>query len=192
MPDTPDLGAHVFATLVADLRRLEALGARALAQVPSDEALNHCLDPESNSITVIVRHVVGNMRSRWTDFLTADGEKPTRNREGEFDQAATLTREQAQAEWQAGWACVFGALEPLTGADLLRTVTIRGEGLTVMEAISRQVAHYGQHVGQILLLAKHLAGPSWRSLSIPRGQSTQQAWSYKGYGQPGGPPAPGR
>lgn len=174
-----ELGRHLLQTFIADLRRLERLGAKALAQVPSDEAMHHLLDPESNSLVVIVRHMTGNMRSRWTDFLTTDGEKPTRDRDGEFDQAVRMTRDQVRADWDAGWACVFAALDALTPDDLLRSVTVRGESLTVVEAISRQVAHYGQHVGQILLLARHLAGPAWQSLSIPRGQSRSQAWAYK-------------
>jgi hypothetical protein len=175
--------AHVLATLIGELRRLERLGAKALAQVPSDEALNHFVDAESNSIAVIVRHLAGNMHSRWTDFLTTDGEKPSRNRDGEFDQAAALTREQAARVWEAGWACTFGALDALQPADLSRTVTIRGEALSVLEAVTRQVAHYGQHVGQILLLARHLAGSAWQSLSIPRGQSAATSWSYRQYGR---------
>jgi hypothetical protein len=173
----------VLRTLVSELRRLKTLGDKALAQVPTDEALNHFLDAEANSIVVIVRHMAGNMRSRWTDFLTTDGEKPTRDRDGEFDQRARLTRQQTLAEWEDGWRCVFGAVDALTGADLGRTVTIRGEQLTVMEAITRQLAHYAQHIGQILLLARHMAGADWKSLSIPRGQSKQGDWQYRDYGK---------
>ncbi len=173
---------HILATLVAEYRKLKTLGERALAQVPSDEAFNTFLDPESNSIVAIVRHLAGNMRSRWTDFLTTDGEKPTRNRDGEFDPTVRLTRDEVLAEWEQGWSVLLQSVEALTPADLQRTVTIRGEALTVFEALTRAIIHAGQHVGQILLLAKHLAGPAWQSLSIPRGQSSQGSWSYK---QPG-------
>jgi hypothetical protein len=110
------------------------------------------------------------MRSRWTDFLTSDGEKPTRNRDSEFEEPAP-TREALLREWEAGWACVFGALEPLTDEDLERTVYIRGEAHSVMQAINRQVAHYSNHIGQIVLLAKHFAGRQWQSLTIPRKRS---------------------
>jgi hypothetical protein len=147
------------------------LGERAMAQV-GDEQLFALLDDEANSIAIIVKHLTGNMRSRWTDFLTTDGEKPTRNRDCEFvDPAAT--REALLCEWEEGWACVFRAIEPLTDADLTRTVTIRGEAHSVMQAINRQLAHYPQHVGQIVLLAKHWAGSQWQSLSVPKNKSAE-------------------
>jgi hypothetical protein len=150
-------------------RYYKRLADRAMAQV-ADEHLFTALDAESNSIAIIVKHMAGNMRSRWTDFLTTDGEKATRNRDGEFEGPAA-TREAMLRDWEGGWACVFNALEPLTDEDLERTVNIRGEAHSVMQAINRQVAHYAHHVGQIVLLAKHFAGQDWRSLSIPRRQS---------------------
>ena len=162
------LGTHVLGTLVNEYRKLKTLGDRALAQVPSDDAFNLFLDPESNSICVIVRHLAGNFRSRWTDFLISDGEKPNRNRDGEFDQARRLTRDETLAEWEQGWSVLLTAIETLTPADLQRTVTIRGEVHTVFEAILRNQLHAAQHVGQILLLAKHTAGSKWTTLSIPR------------------------
>jgi Protein of unknown function (DUF1572) len=171
---TTPLDAHVLTTLVAEYRKLKTLGDRALAQIP-ENGLNLVLDPESNSIVVLVRHLAGNMRSRWTDFLTTDGEKPNRNRDGEFDQAITLTRDEVLAEWENGWAVLLKGVEALTTADLQRTVTIRGEAMTVFEAMTRNVLHVAQHVGQILLLGKHAAGPKWESLSIPRNRSTKQA-----------------
>jgi hypothetical protein len=116
--------------------------------------------------------MAGNMRSRWTDFLTTDGEKPTRDRDSEFEDPAA-TRDALMRDWESGWACVFSALEPLTDGDLDRTVAIRGEAHSVMQAVNRQVAHYAYHVGQIVLLAKHFAGPDWQSLSIPRRQSAE-------------------
>jgi hypothetical protein len=152
-------------------RFYKRLGERAMEQV-SDEQLFAVLDPEANSIAIIVKHMAGNMRSRWTDFLTSDGEKPSRDRDGEFvDPPAT--RAALLAEWEDGWACVFSAIEPLTDADLGRTITIRSEAHSVMQAINRQLAHYPHHVGQILLLAKHFASDHWQSLSVPRNQSAE-------------------
>jgi Protein of unknown function (DUF1572) len=150
-------------------RYYKRLADSAMAQI-GDEHLFASLGDESNSIAIIVKHMAGNMRSRWTDFLTTDGEKPTRNRDSEFEDAAA-TRETLLKDWEDGWACVFNALEPLADEDLDRTVTIRGEAHSVMQAINRQVAHYAHHVGQIVLLAKHFAGSEWQSLTIPRRQS---------------------
>lgn len=133
----------------------------------SDEQLFVALDEESNSIAIIVKHMTGNMRSRWTEFLTTDGEKPDRNRDSEFEQPPA-TRAELMDTWERGWDCVFAAIDPLTDADLGRTVTIRGEAHSVMQAIHRQVAHYACHSGQIVLLAKHFRGSGWKSLSIPR------------------------
>ncbi len=142
-----------------------------MAQV-SDEQLFASLDEESNSIAIIVKHMTGNMRSRWTDFLTTDGEKPNRNRDSEFvDPPAT--REALMREWEDGWARVFSAIEPLTDADMSRTVLIRGEAHSVMQAINRQLAHYPQHVGQIILLSKHYAGDKWQTLSVARNRSAE-------------------
>ena len=138
----------------------------------TDEQLFEAIDDEANSIAIIVKHMSGNMLSRWTDFLTTDGEKPTRNRDGEFEEPPA-TRAALLATWESGWSSVFSALRPLTEADLTRTVTIRGEAHSVMQAINRQVAHYGLHVGQIVLLAKHFAGHRWQSLSVPRNRSVE-------------------
>jgi hypothetical protein len=150
-------------------RYYKKLAERAMAQV-SDEQLTTVLDEEANCIAVIVKHMAGNMRSRWTDFLSTDGEKPNRNRDSEFEEPAR-TREAILAMWEEGWACLFAALEPLTEADLTRTVTIRGEAHSVMQAINRQLAHYPYHCGQIVFLAKHLNHAGWKSLSVPRKQS---------------------
>jgi len=152
-------------------RHYKRLGERAMAQI-GDEQLFASLDAEANSIAIIVKHLAGNMRSRFANFLTSDGEKPDRNRDSEFE-AAAATRDELMAQWEGGWAIVFGALEPLTDEDLERTVTIRGEAHSVMQAINRQVAHYAYHVGQIVLLAKHAAGADWQSLSVPRGKSAE-------------------
>jgi hypothetical protein len=153
-------------------RQYKRLGDRAMAQCP-DEGLFVTLDAESNSIAIIVKHMAGNMRSRWRDFLTTDGEKPDRNRDTEFE-APPKTRAELMAMWEGGWKYLFEALEPLTDADLTKTVTIRSSPHSVMQAINRQVAHYAHHVGQIVLLAKHFttkAGKKWETLSVPRGQS---------------------
>lgn len=145
------------------------MGEGAMAQV-SDAGLTVALDPEMNSIAQIVKHMTGNMRSRWIGFPDADGEKPDRNRDTEFE-APPATRAELMAVWDAGWACMFTALEPLTDADLSRETFIRGERHSVLQAINRQIAHYSYHVGQIVFLAKHLQAAQWKSLSVPRGGS---------------------
>ena len=155
-------------------RYYKKLADRAMAQCP-DEALFITLDAESNSIAIIVKHMAGNMRSRWLDFLSTDGEKPDRNRDTEFEDPPQ-TRAQLSEMWERGWKYLFDALEPLTETDLTRTVTIRTEPHSVMQAINRQIAHYAHHVGQILFLAKHLTFTKtgeWESLSVPRGKSAE-------------------
>jgi len=160
-----------------DLFRFYKKGAeRAMAQC-SDEALFTTIDSESNSIAIIVKHMAGNMRSRWMDFLTTDGEKADRNRDTEFEDPPK-TRAELMELWERGWKYVFDALEPLTDADLTRIVTIRTEPHSVMQAINRQMAHYANHIGQIVFVAKHLTAKAtggWDSLSVPRGQSKQFA-----------------
>jgi len=151
------------------LRHYKTLGERAMAQA-TDEQLTATLDPEMNSIAQIVKHMAGNMRSRFTDFLASDGEKPWRDRDSEFVEPPA-TREALLAMWEEGWQCVFRAVEPLSEADMSRTVTVRGEAHSVMQAIHRQVAHYAYHCGQIVFLAKHLQHANWKSLTVPRGQS---------------------
>src|SRR5271155_7218 len=151
------------------LRYYKKRGDKAMGQC-SDDALTAALDSESNSIAIIVKHMYGNMRSRWTDFLTSDGEKPDRNRDSEFESPVT-TRDQLTAQWEAGWKYVFDALNSLTDADLARTLLIRNEPHSVTQAINRQIAHYSYHVGQIVFLAKHFAADNWSSLTVPRGQS---------------------
>jgi hypothetical protein len=147
------------------------LAERAMDQIP-DERLFTCIDGESNCIAVIVKHMAGNMRSRWTDFLSSDGEKPGRDRDSEFEDPPA-TRAALLALWESGWASLFSALAPLTDADLARTITIRGEAHSVVQAINRQIAHYPYHAGQIVLLAKHFAGDRWQSLSVPRRGSAE-------------------
>jgi Protein of unknown function (DUF1572) len=147
------------------------LGENAIAQCP-DEGLLRLLDDESNSIALLVKHMAGNMRSRWTDFLTSDGEKPDRNRDSEFEQPPK-TRAEILDLWDAGWKTVFGALEPLGDSDMTKTVKIRGEEHSVMQAINRQIAHYSYHVGQIVFLAKHFAGAGWKALTVPKNKSKE-------------------
>ena len=166
MTDSPILTAAID-----EFQKIKKLAVKAIAQL-SDEQLHLTIDPEANSVAVIMRHMAGNMRSRWVDFMTSDGEKTTRMRDQEFEDPAQ-PRAELLAEWEHGWQCVFDALTPLTDADLQRTVVIRGEPLTVYKAISRQEAHYAGHAYQILFLAKHLLGPAWKTLSIPRGQSEE-------------------
>ena len=155
-----------------ELRRYRGLAERAMAQV-SDEDFFAAIDPETNSIAVIVKHMAGNMRSRWTDFLTTDGEKADRDRDGEFILDATDTRESLELRWNVGWDSAIATIEALQMDDLQRTVTIRGEPHRVLDAINRQSTHYAYHVGQIVLLAKHFAGSQWRTLSIPPGRSRE-------------------
>ncbi len=151
---------------LALFRQYKGMAERAMSQV-TDDQLFTALDSEGNSIAIIVKHMTGNMRSRWTDFLTTDGEKPDRNRDSEFEEAPA-TREAMMESWERGWGYVFGALEPLSDADLGRTVTIRGEAHSVMQAINRQIGHYAGHIGQIVLLAKHFSGERWQTLTIPK------------------------
>lgn len=161
------------------VRKLKLLADRAVMQIPPDK-LFATLDRESNSIALIMKHLAGNMRSRWTDFLTTDGEKPDRRRDAEFTVEPGDTDDRILERWEAGWRALFAALEPLTAADLGRTVTIRGEPHSVVEAINRQMTHYAYHVGQIVILAKHFTGSAWRSLSIPRGKSGEVEVSKDG------------
>ncbi len=168
--------AHEFTTsYIKDsvdlLRNSKKLAERAMEQTP-DGALFATLDPESNSIAIIVKHLSGNMRSRFTNFLTTDGEKPDRNRDSEFE-APPATRAELMALWERGWSYVFDALAELTDADLGRNVMIRNEPHSVMQAINRQIAHYSMHMGQIVYLAKHFAGENWKSITVPRHKSAQ-------------------
>lgn len=161
-----DVGGEYLRVVRARFAEAKGYADRAIAQV-SDEQLFWSPGAESNSIAVIVKHVAGNMVSRWTDFLTTDGEKPDRDRDGEFEMDST-TREEVLAAWERGWRVFFGALDSLTADDLLRTVTIRQEPHTVIEAVERQMYHYSYHVGQIVYLAKQLLDADWRTLTIPR------------------------
>ena len=159
-------------------RTYKSLGDRALAQV-ADADLHTLVDPEANSIAIIIKHVAGNLRSRFTDFLTADGEKPDRNRDSEFEMAAPASREQLVAWWDAGFATVLASIEALAPEDLDRTVYIRQEAFLALEALNRSVTHTAYHVGQIVYLAKHFAGPAFTSLTVPKGKSADAKGGYK-------------
>jgi hypothetical protein len=169
---TTDAAAHYLDEAHRQMRGHKRLAEGAMAQL-KDEELFVTLDPESNSVAVIVKHMAGNMRSRFTDFLTTDGEKPDRYRDQEFELSPTTTRADLTKWWEDGWARVFEAIESLKPEDVMRTVTIRGEPHTVLQAVNRQVAHYAYHTGQIVFLAKHIRSSKWRSLSIPRGKSEE-------------------
>jgi len=160
--------------IVRSFRNYKALADKALAQTP-DDRLHTELDPNSNSAAVIVKHVGGNLRSRFRDFLATDGEKPDRNRDGEFEPSPAASRDEILAWWNGGWTIALASIEALTPEDLDRTVTIRGESFLVAEALNRSVAHTAYHVGQIVYLARHFAGPAWRTLSIPKGESARAA-----------------
>ena len=164
--------ARFLPEAISQLRGLKKLAEKALAQV-SDADFFATLDPESNSVALIVKHLAGNMRSRWTDFLESDGEKPDRHRDSEFLADEKDTRESLERRWQDAWKVLFEAIEPLSADDLGREVAIRGETHSVLKAINRQMVHYAYHVGQLVFLAKHLAGSRWQSLSIPRGKSEE-------------------
>jgi hypothetical protein len=161
----------ILSVAIDELQKIKKLADKSIAQL-SDAQLHETLEADANSVAILMRHMAGNMRSRWIDFLNSDGEKPNRMRDGEFEDPGQ-SREELVAEWEHGWQCVWDALTPLTDADLQRIVMIRSEPHTVYKAISRQVAHYSGHAYQILLLAKHMCGPNWKTLSIPRGQSEE-------------------
>jgi hypothetical protein len=157
--------------IVRTFRNYKALGDGAIAQVPSDADLHTLIDPDSNSIAIIVKHLSGNLKSRFRDFLTTDGEKPERNRDDEFEMPDQVSRAEILRWWNDGWAVATASIEALTPADLDKTITIRREPFLVVEALNRLSTHTAYHVGQIVYLARHLAWPNWRSLSIPKGKS---------------------
>ncbi|HLV87163.1 MAG TPA: DUF1572 family protein [Candidatus Sulfotelmatobacter sp.] len=167
-----DVGAHYLEEARRQMRGHKRMAEGAMSQLKDDEFF-FTLDPEANSVAILVKHLAGNMRSRFTDFLTSDGEKPDRFRDGEFEITAATTRADVMKWWEDGWSCVFSAIDPLKPDDVVRTVTIRGEPHTVLQAVNRQIAHYAQHIGQIVMLAKHLRSSEWKTLSIPRGKSEE-------------------
>ena len=169
---TTDLATHYIEEARRQMRGQKHMGEGAMAQL-RDEDFFVTLDPEANSIAILVKHLAGNMRSRFTDFLTSDGEKPDRFRDREFEVNTALTRADVLRWWEEGWTIVLGAIDALKPEDVMHTVTIRGEPHTVLQAINRQIAHYAAHVGQMVFLAKHLRSNEWKSLTIPRGKSEE-------------------
>lgn len=158
-------------------RTYKEMAEKAIAQVESDEDLNRELDENSNSIAIIVKHMSGNLRSRFRDFLTSDGEKPDRNRDSEFESETPATREQLLRWWNDGWQVALNSIEALSADDLERTVRIRGDEMLVVEALNRSVTHAAYHVGQIVYLARYFASSDWKTLSIPRKERTSDAAS---------------
>lgn len=169
---TEGLVEHYLADVISSFKAYKKLAEKALAQV-SDDELFATVDDESNSIAVIMKHMAGNMISRWTDFLTTDGEKPDRNRDMEFVITPDSTKEDLFSYWNRGWQTVIAALEPLSESDFDKRVLIRGQEHSIIEAVNRQMTHYAYHIGQIAFLAKHFRGSDWKSLSIPRNRSAE-------------------
>ena len=169
------LGTAYLRDALRAFRMYKELGERAIAQVTSDEDLHRQIDPDSNSIAIIVKHVAGNLRSRFRDFLTTDGEKPDRERDTEFEMDDRASRDEMMRWWNEGWMILLQTVESLTPADLERTVRIRSEEFLVVEALNRAMNHMAYHAGQIVYVARHFASPNWKSLSIPKGKSAQHA-----------------
>jgi hypothetical protein len=167
-----DFGYHYLENVAVEMRKLKTLADRAIAQV-RDEDFTVALDPESNSLAVLMRHVGGNLRSRFHDFLTTDGEKPDRDRDSEFVALEGTTRADLLAVWETGWTTLLDSVDALLPADLEKTVTIRGEPHSLIQALERALVHLAYHVGQIVFLAKHLQGSAWKNLSVPRGASAE-------------------
>ncbi|MGI8812392.1 MAG: DUF1572 family protein [Pyrinomonadaceae bacterium] len=166
-----DLIAAYHSDAIRSFRIYKQMAEKAMAQV-SDEEFFAAIDAEANSIAVVVKHIAGNLVSRWTDFLTTDGEKPDRNRDTEFEMIAD-TRDSLMKFWEGGWNTLFESIEPLTPADFSKTIAIRGEPHTIAEALNRQMTHYAYHIGQIVLLAKHFRWSDWQTLSVPRNRSAE-------------------
>ncbi|HSL23178.1 MAG TPA: DUF1572 family protein [Vicinamibacterales bacterium] len=162
-----DAGAEYIRDLAEQFGKLKALADKAIARVSDDELFRE-IDRTSNSIAIIMQHVGGNLRSRWLNFLTADGEKPDRNRDAEFEAAPGATRAQATEKWETGWRILQSEVRALTPADLIRDVFIRGERHSVIQAANRSLQHTAYHVGQIVFLARHFHADDWESLSLPR------------------------
>jgi hypothetical protein len=166
------IAAHLLEEVRRQLRGHKRMAEGALAQLKDDDFFV-TLDPESNSVAILIKHIAGNMRSRFTEFLTTDGEKPDRHRDQEFELSGKTTRAELMGWWEDGWTCVFAALDALTPDDLMRTIFIRQEPHTVVQALNRALAHYAFHLGQVIFLAKHLRSTEWKTLTVPRGKSEE-------------------
>jgi hypothetical protein len=167
-----EVSQHYLEEARRQLHGYKRMGESAMSQL-KDKDFFVTLDPEANSVAILVKHLAGNMRSRFTDFLTSDGEKSDRQRDREFEITSSTTRADVLQWWEEGWNRVFSAIDPLKPEDVMRVVAIRGEPHTVLQAINRQIAHYAQHIGQIVLLAKHFRSNEWKTLSVPRGKSEE-------------------
>jgi hypothetical protein len=170
--NTSEIPQHYLDEIKRQMHGHKRMAENAIAQL-KDEDLLVTIDPESNSIAILVKHIAGNMRSRFTDFLTSDGEKPDRQRDTEFEVSSATTRAEIMRRWEEGWNIVFHTLESLNPEDLTRAIAIRAEPHTVLQALNRAMAHYAQHIGQIVFLAKHLRSSEWKTLSVPRGKSEE-------------------
>jgi hypothetical protein len=173
-----DMRSAYLQDVIRQLRMYKGYVDKALPRIPDDH-LHTTLDANSNSIAVIMKHVAGNLRSRYRDFLTTDGEKPDRDRDQEFETVGRETRDEILAWWEKGWSTALGSIEALAPDDLERTIHIRGEGFLVIEALNRSIAHTASHVGQIVYLARHFAGDNWTSLTIPKGESAKAKGTFK-------------
>jgi len=165
-----EINRHYLETAKKNFQSIKKLGDKVFPQI-KDKDFFWSPDEESNSMAIIIRHLYGNMLSRWTDFLTSDGEKPDRKRDEEFERLFYTDKDDVIEKWNSGWKCLFDALDSLNENDLMKEVTIRGQHHTVIEAIERQINHYSYHVGQIVYIGKHLEGEKWISLSVPRNKS---------------------
>lgn len=174
-----DFKQHYLENARFEFDRMKKLAERAMEQIGNEEGFHFQLDDASNSIAVLVQHLSGNMVSRWTDFLTTDGEKPTRDRDGEFEAHRERSRAELMELWERGWARAFASLDALTLDDLDGSIRIRGEELSVLEAMQRQITHASYHIGQLVYLARHVSADRWRSLTIPKGQSKGFGGGYK-------------
>jgi hypothetical protein len=167
-----DIATHYLEEAARQFRGHKRMAEGAMSQLRAEDFFV-TIDPEANSVAILVKHLAGNMRSRFTDFLTTDGEKPDRFRDREFEIGGDTTRADVMKWWEEGWNCVFAAIDSLKPEDVMRTVTVRGQPHSVMQAINRQIAHYAQHTGQMVFLCKHLRSGEWKTLSIPRGKSEE-------------------
>jgi Protein of unknown function (DUF1572) len=192
IPVPQDVSAAYLADVVRAFRMYKSLGEAAIAQVAADVDLHAVIDPDSNSIATIVKHVSGNLRSRFTDFLTTDGEKPDRDRDAEFEMPVAASRDEILQWWRSGFAIALASIEALEPGDLMRTIYIRREAFLAIEALNRLVTHLAYHVGQIVYVARHLAGARWTSLSIPKGQSRQHGTGSFKQGDIPRRPVPGK
>ena len=179
--------ASFIETALREFRRLKQLAEKALDQL-DDGRFFACISEDANCAAILVKHLAGNMKSRWTDFLTSDGEKPDRDRDIEFVLFDGDTRQHLMTAWEQGWQCLFDALSPLDEQDIHRVVRIRGEAFTVLQAVARQLTHYAYHTGQIVFLARHLAGTNWTTLSVPRGGTAAFNANPRPYLAEGEPP----